>query len=55
MGNVSKLKEFFKICLTLIQDKDGVIELTSLIEEPQEEVRQEKRVNHIRKILKTCR
>ena len=30
---VSKLKEFFKSCLALINDKDVVIELIALIEE----------------------
>ena len=32
---VSKLKEFFKICLSLIHDKDVVTKLTSLTEETQ--------------------
>ena len=30
MKNVSKLKEFFKICLALIHDRDGVAVLTTL-------------------------
>ena len=34
MGKISKLKDFFKKKLTLIQDKDGVEELTAFIEEP---------------------
>ena len=33
MKKVSKLKEFFKSCLALINDKDVVAELTALIEE----------------------
>ena len=33
MKNISKLKEFFKSCLALINDKDVVTELTTLIEE----------------------
>ena len=52
---VSKLKEFFKSCLELIQDKDIVVEFIALIEEPQEEVLLERRVNHIGKRLKTGR
>ena len=36
--NVSKLKEFFKNYLALIQDKDVVVELAALIGEPQEEL-----------------
>ena len=52
---VSKLKEFFKSCLAIIQDKDVVAEFIALIEEPQEEVLTEIRVNHIGKILKTGR
>ena len=54
-GKVSKLKEFFKSCLALIQDKYVVEKLTALIEEPQEYVRQENMVNHIGKMLKTGR
>ena len=33
MKKVSKLKYFFKSCLVLINDKDVVAELTTLIEE----------------------
>ena len=36
-----------------MQDKDVVAELISIIEEPQEEVRLERRVNHVGKRLKT--
>ena len=38
-----------------MQDKDVVAELISIIEEPQEEVRLERRVNHVGKRLKTNR
>ena len=38
MKNVSKLKEFFKMCLTLINDKDVVVELTTLIEETPDDL-----------------
>ena len=38
-----------------MQDKDVVAELISIIEEPQEEVRLERRVNHVGKRLKTGR
>ena len=55
MKKVSKLKEFFKICLELINDKDVVTELTTLIEETPDDLWPEKRVNHIGKRLKTCR
>ena len=55
MGKVCKLKEFFKSYLALIQYKYVVVELTTLIEEPQEYVQQSKRVNHIGKIFKTGR
>ena len=36
MKKVSKLKEFFKSCLAIINDKDVVTELTTLIEETPE-------------------
>ena len=52
---VSKLKELFKILLELIQYKYVVTELKYFIEEIQEEVWPEKRVNHIGKRLKTGR
>ena len=42
MKNVSKIKEFFKSCLALINDKDVVVELTTLIEETTDELRPEK-------------
>ena len=38
MKKVSKLKEFFKICLALINDKDVVVELTTLIEETRDDL-----------------
>ena len=38
MEKVSKLKEFFKIFLALINDKDVVVELTSIIEETPEDL-----------------
>ena len=37
MKKVSKLKEFFKSCLALINDKSVVTEMTSLIEETPED------------------
>ena len=55
MKNVSKLRGFFKICLALINDKDVVTELTTLIEETTKDLRPEKRVNHIKRKTKTCR
>ena len=55
MRKVSKLKEFFLSCLSLIQDKDVVTELITLIEEPQEEVQPDIRVNHVGKRLKIGR
>ena len=54
MKKVNKLKYFFKICLALIHDKDAVAEMTSLIEERTDDLRPDKRVNHIGKKLKTC-
>ena len=47
MKKVSKLKEFFKNCLTLINDKDAVTELITLIEETPDDLRPKNRVNHI--------
>ena len=38
MKKVSKLKEIFKSCLALINDKDVVAELTTLIEETPEDL-----------------
>ena len=52
---VSKMKELFKSCLTLITYKYFVEELIALIGEPQVDVRLEKRVNHIGKRLNTSR
>ena len=49
MKKVSKLKEFFKSCLALINDKYVITELTSLIEETTKDLRTEKIVNHIEK------
>ena len=45
----------FRSYLSLILDKDVVAELTTLIEEPQEEVRPDRRVNHVGKRLKIGR
>ena len=42
MKKVSKLKEFFKSCLALINDKDDVTELTTLIEETPYDLQPEK-------------
>ena len=55
MKKVSKLKEFFKSCSELINDKDDVAELTTVIEETPYDLRPEKRVNHIGKRLKIGR
>ena len=44
--------EFFKSSLALIHDKDVVTELTTLIEDTTEDLRPEKRVNHIGRKLK---
>ena len=52
MKKVSNIKDFFKICLALINDKDVITELTALIEETPDDLRPEKRVNHIGKRLK---
>ena len=53
MKKVSKLKDFCKSYLALIHDKDVVAELTSLIEDNTEDLRPEKRVNHIGRKVKT--
>ena len=55
MQKVSKLKDFFKICLAIISDKNVVAELTTLIEENPDDLQPKKRVYHIRKRLKTGR
>ena len=55
MKKVSKLKEFFKICLALINDKYVVAELTTLIEEKSKDTQPGKIVNYIGKKPKTCR
>ena len=55
MKNVSNIKEFFKICLALINDKDVIAKLTTIIEETSDDLQLEKRVNHIGKKQKTCR
>ena len=55
MKKVSKLKDFFKICLALIHDKDVVEELTTLIEETSEDLWPEKRINRIGRKVKTGR
>ena len=55
IGKVSKLKEFFKSFLSLIHDKYVVVELTTLVEETQDEMRPDIRVCHVGKILKTGR
>ena len=49
------MKKFFKSCLLLIEDKDDLAELSTLIEEAQPSMQQEKKVNHISKRLKTSR
>ena len=48
-AKVSKLKYLFKSCVALIEDKDAMEELAALVEEPQINVRLEKKVNHIGK------
>ena len=55
MKKVSKLKYIFKSCLALIHDKDDVIELKTVVEETVEDLRPDKRVNHIKRKLKTGR
>ena len=52
---MKNVREFFKICLALIHYKDEVAELTTLIDETKEDLRPNKRVNHIRRKLKTGR
>ena len=52
---VSKLKEFFKIFLPLIYDKDVVSESTTLIEDTIDDLRPEKRFNHIGRKVKIGR
>ena len=49
MKRVSKIKEIFKICFALLNDKDVVVELTTLIEWIINNVQPKKRVNHIEK------
>ena len=55
MKKVSKVKYIFKSCLPLIHDKDDVMELIALIEEKSEDLRPDKRVNHIGRKVKTDR
>ena len=50
---VSKLKSFLSCCLVLIQDKYAIEELQALIEETPVEPQPEKKVNQLRKKLKT--
>ena len=50
---VSKLKEFFKICLLLIHDIDVFVELTALVEETRDELRLDRILHHVGKRLKT--
>ena len=52
LKKVSNIKEFFKICLALINDKDVVTELETLIEETLDYLHPKKRVNLIEKELK---
>ena len=49
MGREKLLKDLLKICLTLLQDEYALVELSSLIEEPKKDLRQQKNVNHIHK------
>ena len=53
MKKVSKLKEFFKICLSLINDKDVFAQMETLTKETLDDLQPEKSVNHIGKRLKT--
>ena len=39
--------------LSLVKDEDALVELSSIIEEPEKDLQQEKNVNHIHKIRKT--
>ena len=50
--NISTLKNFLRICLSLVNDENSTVELFSLLEEPEEDIQQEKVVNHIDKIRK---
>ena len=51
MKKVSKIKEFFKNCLALINDKDAITELIALIEETPDDLHHKKRVKYIGKRL----
>ena len=51
--NISKLKEFFKFFLLLIHDRYVVTGLTTVIEESQKEIQQERGVNHVEKSSNT--
>ena len=50
---VSKLKPFISSFLTLLHDKDAIAELQALIEETPVESQPKRRVNHVKKKLKT--
>ena len=50
---VRNLKNLPKICLDLSKDGNALEELYSLLEEPEENIQQEKVVNHIHKRRKT--
>ena len=47
------MKNFFKSCLALTEDKYALAELSTLVAEPQPSVRLKRNVNHIGKRLKT--
>ena len=49
---VSKLNNFFKHCLALIEDKDVMEELLTLVEEPQPSVRPGEKLITLVKYLK---
>ena len=55
MKKLSDLKIFFKSCLSLLNDKDALAKISTLIEEPYTSLRLEKNVNHVHRRLKTSR
>ena len=50
---VSQLKSFLSSCLTLIQDKDSIVELQAMTEEIPIGLRRKKKLNQVRKKFKT--
>ena len=52
---VSVLRNFIKICLNLVKYEKALRELDRLVDESEEEVRQERTMNHIHNKIKTWR